>query len=25
VEYELHGVSQIQVNPKIDLSFARAL
>lgn len=25
VEYELKGVSQIQVNPKIDLSFARAL
>ncbi len=25
VEYELDGVGQIQVNPKIDLSFARAL
>jgi general secretion pathway protein E len=25
VEYELHGVSQIQVNSKIDLSFAIAL
>ncbi len=25
VEYELGGISQIQVNPKIDLSFARAL
>ncbi|EQC47801.1 type II secretion system protein E [Bacteriovorax sp. BSW11_IV] len=25
VEYEIHGISQIQVNSKIDLSFARAL
>ncbi len=25
VEYELDGVGQIQVNPKIDLTFARAL
>ncbi len=25
VEYELGGISQIQVNPKIDLTFARAL
>lgn len=25
VEYELEGVSQIQVNPKIELSFAKAL
>ena len=25
VEYEIHGISQIQVNSKIDLSFAMAL
>ena len=25
VEYELSGISQIQVNPKIDLTFAKAL
>jgi general secretion pathway protein E len=25
VEYQLHGISQIQVNPKIDLTFARGL
>ena len=25
VEYQLHGVSQIQVNPKIDLTFSRGL
>ena len=25
VEYELHGISQTQVNPKIGMSFARAL
>jgi general secretion pathway protein E len=25
VEYELHGIGQTQVNPKIDLTFAKAL
>ena len=25
IEYELHGISQTQVNPKIDMTFARAL
>jgi general secretion pathway protein E len=25
VEYQLKGISQIQVNPKIDLTFARGL
>lgn len=25
IEYELHGVGQTQVNPKIDLTFAKAL
>jgi len=25
VEYRLHGVSQVQVNPKVDLTFARVL
>lgn len=25
VEYEIHGISQIQVNPKIELNFAKAL
>lgn len=25
IEYQLHGISQIQVNPKIELTFARGL
>ena len=25
IEYQIHGISQIQVNPKIDLTFARGL